>query len=255
MSLGRRRLGDGPELVLMHGWGMNAAVWEPLLPDLAGRTRLTLIELPGHGASPPAAGPDLADWADRCRAAAPPRAHWLGWSLGGLVAVQAALDDPSRVSGLTLLAATPRFVQGPGWGCAMPLASLRQFADALDGDPHATLLRFLGLQVRGADHARATLRLLRAELQARPPASVEGLRQGLELLLHSDLRDALGRLHCPQHWLLGARDTLVPAALGDWLERHLDSAQVTRVPGAGHAPFLSHPQAVLAALVPERVAG
>ncbi|MGB5255204.1 MAG: pimeloyl-ACP methyl ester esterase BioH [Sedimenticolaceae bacterium] len=250
MTLYHRQLGTGPDLLLVHGWGMNAAIWEPLLPELAQCFRVTVLELPGHGASEAAETADLADWARRCLEVAPLRAHWLGWSLGGQVALRAALEAPERVGGLTLIGATPRFVQGPDWSYAVPIETFRQFADALAMDPNGTLLRFLGLQVQGAEHARDTFRLLRTELAQRPPASERGLQQGLALLLHSDLREGLARLRCPSQWLFGARDTLVPAALGDWLGRHLADVRIEVIAGAGHAPFLSHPGVVMDALVP-----
>src|SRR5690606_40237197 len=54
-----------------------------------------------------------------------PRAIWLGWSLGGLVALHAALDRPAQVRGLAMLCATPRFVAAPDWPHAMPAETLR----------------------------------------------------------------------------------------------------------------------------------
>lgn len=249
MSLYRQQLGYGPDLVLLHGWGMNAAVWEPLLPGLSERFRLTVVELPGHGGSAPAAAADLSEWAELCLSVAPACAHWLGWSLGGQVALRAALSAPERVTGLSLVATTPRFVQEPGWPCAMPVETFEQFAAALHGDPNATLSRFLALQVRGAEHARETLKLLRAELAQRPPSSETGLAQGLDLLLRNDLRAELKDLSCPSHWLFGSRDTLVPAEMQQKLPAILPDADIEEIRGAGHAPFLSHPYASLDALI------
>ncbi|MCB1803534.1 MAG: pimeloyl-[acyl-carrier protein] methyl ester esterase, partial [Gammaproteobacteria bacterium] len=141
-----------------------------------------------------------------------------------------------------------RFVQDEGWACAMRVATFRQFADALDADPQATLLRFLALQVKGDDHAHGTLRLLRTELAQRPAASRAGLRQGLDLLLANDLRDELAALDCPQHWWFGARDTLVPAAAAAAVRTLAPAAEVRLIAGAGHAPCLSHPHDCLEGL-------
>ena len=242
MSLFNYRVGSGPDLVLVHGWGMNAAVWEPLLPAMSRHFRVTVLELPGHGGSTAAAVADLGEWARLVLDVAPPKAWWLGWSLGGQVALQAALDRPGRVDGLLLVGATPRFVQADDWSCAMPVATFQQFADALAEDPNATLMRFLALQVSGAENARETLKLLRFETGQRPAASPKGLAQGLELLLDTDLRGPLAGLDQPTHWVFGARDTLVPAVVREPLLELLPSSTVDVIAGAGHAPFLSHPQ-------------
>lgn len=248
MSLYARTMGAGREIVLVHGWGMNAAVWEPLLAHLQRRARVTVLELPGHGASAPLEASGLQAWVAVCAAAAPPAAIWLGWSLGGQIALQMALQHPERVTGLFLLATTPRFVQADDWPSAMPAAVFAQFSGLLVTDPVATLQRFLALQVKGAEHAHDTLRLLRAEIAARPPASPAGLTQGLALLLQTDLRAAMGALCCPSAWIFGARDTLVPVTAAAAVTGLLPQAQIAVVAGAGHAPFLSHPAECLAVL-------
>lgn len=249
MTLYRHARGVGRPLVALHGWGMNSAVWEPLLAGLAEHFQVTVIELPGHGASPAAAAADLDQWAQLCLDASPRQAHWIGWSLGGQVAMQAALIAPERFTGLSLLASTPSFVQRRDWPDAMAAEVFDQFAGALAADPAATLMRFLGLQVKGAENARETLRMLREEIGLRPPASMDGLRQGLDLLAATDLRDRLGEIRCPTHWLFGRRDTLVPVGVSGHLQRLLPSASVDVIDGAGHAPFLSHPYECLQRLL------
>ncbi|HSQ08844.1 MAG TPA: pimeloyl-ACP methyl ester esterase BioH [Chromatiaceae bacterium] len=237
----KARWGTGTGLVLLHGWGMNAAVWEGLPGPLMEAA--TLIELPGHGSCGlPERATDLAAWADACLAAAPERAVWLGWSLGGLVALAAALRAPQRVAGLILMTATPRFVQAPDWPAAMAWATLNQFHDGLLADPAGTLDRFLALQVRGSAAARETLRTLRRELAARPAPDPRALALGLDLLRDCDLRGRLGELTCPSLWLFGSHDTLVPAAVAPAVGALLPEARVEVIRGAAHAPFLSHPE-------------
>lgn len=238
------------DLVLIHGWGMNAAVWEALPEGLKAGLRLHPIELPGHGASPLRrprdGGPGLLEvWADACLESAPAGAVWLGWSLGGLVALAAALNAaqrrPGQMEGLILMTATPRFVQGPDWPAAMPSETLAQFHQGLLADPSGTLNRFLALQVRGSDQARETLRRLRQGLATRPPPDPAALALGLDLLAGQDLRQALPRLSLHTLWLFGSHDTLVPPAVARHIEGLSPRARTAVVPGAAHAPFLSHP--------------
>lgn len=251
MSLSLETSGSGPELVLVHGWGMNAAVWEGLPAEVSGAYRLSRIELPGHGASP--FGPEHADrlgWARACLEVAPPRAAWLGWSLGGLIALQAALRAPERVAALVLLTATPRFVRAPEWRAAVDPQVLAQFHDALVAEPGLALERFLHLQVRGSDFARETLRLLRAELTRRPAPQADALGLGLDLLRAGDLRGALADLGCPSLWVFGERDTLVPVGAARGVSTLRPDAEVCVIRGAAHAPFLSHPEQTAAAIAP-----
>ncbi len=248
MSLHRTQAGCGPDLVFLHGWGMNSAVWEQVSTNLQSRFRCTLIDLPGHGGSPWDGEEALAEWAGACREAAPARAVWVAWSLGGLVALRVAADDPAGVRGLFAVSATPRFVQGQGWPHAVAPATLAQFAGTLAKDHRGTLERFLALQVHGSDEGRATLRGLKTLLRERPEPHPRALEVGLELLRSADLRGEAAALACPSHWLLGDRDTLAPAAIVADLHALAPAAQVEVIHGSGHAPFLSHREAFVSAL-------
>jgi len=235
--------GETCGLVLLHGWGMNAAVWEGLPTALTEGRRQWWIELPGHGAGPFRPHHDSrAAWADACLASAPERAVWIGWSLGGLIALEAVLKAPGRIQALVLLTATPRFVRAPDWPAAMDAGVLAQFHNSLSADPTGTLDRFLALQVMGSEAARNTLRILRRELARRPPPLPAALALGLDLLRDTDLRGRIGALACPTLWLFGQRDTLVPAATSEGIARLLPQARRRVIAGAAHAPFLSHPE-------------
>ena len=136
-----------PFLGLLHGWGMNARVFDTLVEALSDTCEVQTFNLPGHGGRADLADNSLAGWADDLAGQLPAGATVLGWSLGGQVALRAALDHPQTIARLVLLASTPRFVAGPDWPHGMGAAELDGFAAALRADPGATLLRFLSLRL------------------------------------------------------------------------------------------------------------
>ncbi len=234
---------------MLHGWGMNAAVWDACPPQCWQGLTQHPIELPGHGhrrSSPPPNS--LWGWAETCLEATPEGALWLGWSLGGLVALAAALSAPARIAGLILLTATPRFVRAADWTPAMPEPTLEQFHTELLADPAGTLSRFLALQVRGSETARENLRTLRLGLASRPRPDPAALALGLDLLRNEDVRGRLPDIRCPTLWLFGSRDTLVPPAVAERIELLMPGAVTRVVQGAAHAPHLSHPSETGAAI-------
>ncbi len=96
--------GHGPSILLIHGVGLDRGVWRRCVPVLAEDHRVVTIDLPGHGASPPAGpGVTLADLAEEVAAVVPAPAHVVGFSLGALVATRLALTHPELVTTLTLV--------------------------------------------------------------------------------------------------------------------------------------------------------
>ncbi|MEJ1097724.1 MULTISPECIES: pimeloyl-ACP methyl ester esterase BioH [unclassified Pseudoxanthomonas] len=230
-------LGSGAPLVLIHGWALHGGVFAPLVERLSDTFQLHLVDLPGHGHSRESTTPlTLGDCAQEILAQTPP-AVWLGWSLGGLVALHAAARSP-RVRGLVMIAATPRFVRGADWPHAVEPSVFLQFGNELQQDYRGTLERFLALDTIGSEHARAELRTLKETLYARGEPSSTALQQGLKLLEDSDLRADLPALSVPNLWISGRRDRLVPPnGMRDAAARAPNSRYVD-IAGGGHAPFL-----------------
>ncbi|NHA14265.1 pimeloyl-ACP methyl ester esterase BioH [Thioalkalivibrio sp. XN279] len=225
---------------MLHGWGLNSAAWSPLLPHLARRFRLALIDLPGHGRNRAAAvTPSLAGWANAIADVAPPGSAWLGWSLGGQVAMAAALAGHD-IRRLVLVATTPRFVAAPDWPCGVPAEELAGFAGALARDHDKTVRDFLSLQLRGDARAATLLRTLRALLAESPAPDPAALATGLDILATTDLRAQLPALALPALVLAGERDRLTPAAAGRRLAAALPDGRCRVFAGAAHAPFLTH---------------
>ena len=240
--------GTGPALVLIHGWAMHGGIFAPLVERLQSRFQLHLVDLPGHGRSRDDDSPlALASVAERI-AAEIPRALWLGWSLGGLVALLAAQKNPSAVRGLIMLCASPRFVRDDTWPQGMDASVFANFADELARDYRGTLDRFLMLEAQGSDHMRTELRLLREQLFAHGEPPTKTLCDGLDILQRSDLRAGLPTLAIPSLWLAGRRDRLVSPAAMRTASEQAPFADFVEIQSGGHAPFLTHADEVVAAV-------
>lgn len=242
--------GRGPPLALLHGWGMNLRVFDSLRERLAAHFTVTAVDLPGHGRSRWNAPSHDAQQAALAAVIAPGSVI-AGWSLGGQIALQLAADKTLhrqlQPRALVLLSTTPRFVSGADWPHGLDAAILQGFAAHLVADPHGTVADFLALQVRAVAGAEPLLQTLQRALRAGGEASTPALRAGLEQLLQNDLRTVASTIELPTLVIAGARDRITPLAAGRALAELMPQAQLLELPRAGHAPFLSHLEAVLAA--------
>jgi len=239
--------GSGADLVLVHGWAMHSGVFAPLVRELAPHFRLHLVDLPGHGFSrDDGASLDPTECAHRI-AETVPRAIWLGWSLGGLVAMRAALDLPTQVRGLVLIAASPRFVVGDDWPCGVNPSVFAEFGAGLASDYRGTIERFLALEALGSDHARNELRTLKTQVFARGEPALSALSEGLRVLDAADLRAEIAHITLPSLWIAGRRDRLVNADAMRWGAAQSGGRYVEC--NSGHAPFLGHAESLAATIV------
>ncbi len=223
--------GKGPStVVLLHGFGGHHDVWYDIQPALAAGARVLAYDLPGHGRSLnyPGAGPAhvaakavLADLGARGIA----RAHFVGHSMGGAVAVLAALRAPEAVASLTLLAPG-------GFGPEINFDLLRRYAAATN-----------------ADDLRACMDEMSAPGFSMPTKYVAGLvatrgvagqRDKLieiaSLITKGDRqgeipRDSLASLAMPTRVIWGTEDTVLPYAQTSALPANIS---LETLPGKGH---------------------
>jgi pimeloyl-[acyl-carrier protein] methyl ester esterase len=239
MSLAEYSVGDGPNLTLVHGWGLGAEAWQPVVPLLADFFTVHVIDLPGYGASPGIAENTLESLADALAESLPPRAMLCGWSLGAMVCMACAARHPRKVARMVLASGTASFVQRDGWPEALPRGQLDQFVAQLGDDPAALIRHFTTLMHHGDVHARELVRAMRQREGL--PADVATLRAGLALLGDADLRHLATEVLQPTLLVHGSEDPLMPGAAAQRLARLLYEGSVDMFEGSAHAPFASDP--------------
>jgi pimeloyl-[acyl-carrier protein] methyl ester esterase len=236
--------GSGPDLVLLHGWGLNIRVWDGLVQELGDRFRMIAVDLPGHGRSAWGAGggtPAEQAWLlHTTLASVSNRYSLLGWSLGGQIALDLAAAMPGQIDKLVLVAATPRFAHSADWPYGMQPAVIAKLATQLRQNYRQTVRDFLELQVRGSVEGSSVLEQLRHALFVHGEAQPEALEAGLNTLATSDLRPTLPHVKLPTLVIAGQHDRITAPAASQVLAQALPNARYVEMRRAAHAPFLSH---------------
>jgi 2-succinyl-6-hydroxy-2,4-cyclohexadiene-1-carboxylate synthase len=255
MELIVEKAGDGPPLLLLHGFTGSAAGWGPLAAAWAPFFTTLSVDLPGHGrsASPAevaaytmaATVADLVAVLDRKGI---PRAHVLGYSMGGRVALALAVAHPERIGALVLDSASPGLADAGERAARVAADAALAERIEREGVPafvdYWEALPLWAGQARLSADARAALRAGR--LQNNPVGLANSLR-GLGTGSQSPLWDRLGDLACPTLLVAGYDD----AKFSDLARRRAEAIpnnELLLVHNAGHAVHLEQP-AVFARLV------
>jgi len=229
--------GSGPPLVLVHGLMITGEMFEPVVDDLARRHRVIVPDLRGHGRSrglpPPYTVPVLAgDLADLLDHLGVWSAAVLGYSQGGAVAQQFALDYPERCSRL-VLACTYAF----------NMATVRE---KIEGHVVPLLVRALGMQ----RFARSVIGLGLKRVSTQRAAWIAGLigDQDPRLMdaawkaaMAFDSRSRLGDIRCPTLVIAGSEDNAVPMHHATMLHEGIKGSALSVVDGADHALIWERP--------------
>jgi pimeloyl-ACP methyl ester carboxylesterase len=224
--------GSGPSLVLIHGAGGAADLWQPQLDGLAAVARVVAPDLPGHGPLGGRGKPTIAayaEWLDGFLAALgeePP--VLVGHSMGGAVAQTLALARPARLSGLVLI------------GTGARLRVLVRIVDLLRRQPREGLSLIQELSF-AAGTPRECVDMVDRVLREGTPLVTLGDYLACDRF---DVRDRLAGIRTPTLVVTGAEDRLTPLRYGRFLAETIPGARLLEIPGAGHFPQLERPAAL-----------
>ena len=225
--LWHKTIGNGPSLVLLHGWAFNSDIFQSLVDKYKTNYRITVIDLPGHGRSNDVDG-NIESWCNELIKLIPEQSILLGWSLGGLLSTYIASQIEIRK--LILVATSPCLINNENWHYGLNIEVFNQFVINLKNDSTKSLKRFVSLQSKD----KSQLQELYKSIQ-KYPASNNALNNGLEIIINSDLRDIYKDIALPKTTILGSLDTLVPVKIKEWYEA---VGSQTSIIHSGHLPFI-----------------
>ncbi|MAG77346.1 MAG: pimeloyl-[acyl-carrier protein] methyl ester esterase [Colwelliaceae bacterium] len=244
-SLHISSIGEGIPIVLLHGWGLNSAVFTPLAEALSSDYQVLSVDLPGYGYSRNnVPSPyDLAQIADLVAEGVEQHSEkpaiYLGWSMGGLIATHIALHhSPEKVLGLVTVASTPCFAQRENWP-GIKRVLLDGFHQQIATDIEKTLNGFLKIQAMGSPHIKEDIKNIQRLVMSAPLPDKEALIGGLGLLNEIDLRSALSDITSPFLRVYGKMDGLVPKAIIERVSELSPESTSIVFDKASHAPFIS----------------
>lgn len=248
-------LPDHPPVVFLHGFMGRGAHWLPLARALSADFFCLLPDLPGHGEGvPPAAQPItfdtvLAHLFHQLEAFNLTRATWVGYSLGGRVALEVACRHPQWVHALALESAHPG-LEDPA-ARAQRLAEDTARAEAMHRDGMAAFVaRWYEQPLFASLRAHPeTLADITAAAARNHPAWMAQAIVGLSPGVQTPWWAALSTLTMPTLWLAGAFDAKYVAVMEQAATR-LPKARTALIPQAGHNIHAEQPQAWLAAVQP-----
>jgi pimeloyl-ACP methyl ester carboxylesterase len=236
--------GGGPPLVMIHGWTLNARMWDDQVEALAGRYTVVRYDRRGFGRSSgePATERDVDDLDRLLAFLAIPRAAVLGMSQGGWAALYFALDHPDRTDALILQAAMLPGLNLPFTG-----------PDRVPSDVYVELARTEGMSaMRRAwiDHPFFTVARTIPGVASRLAAMVEEY-SGADLAkiktpVYGDARDAVhraSRIEAPTLVLIGACDIPYMRLLAGAQAYLIPRATLVELPGCGHLANMEAPAA------------
>ena len=233
------------DLVLLHGFTQTGRSWQPIAHALAGRYRAVAPDLPGHGDFAARRPASFAACDAYLRALASGPFTLAGYSLGGRIALHAALSLGPLVERLVLIGASPG-IADPAERAARAAADAA-LADRIEAIGIEAFVREWAAQPLFAGMPRGVAELAEEDRLRNTASGLAAALRGLGTGVMPPLWDRLGELTIPVELVVGERDDKF-RAIAERMEAALPAARVHVVPRAGHAVHLEAPDAVVEVL-------
>jgi 2-succinyl-6-hydroxy-2,4-cyclohexadiene-1-carboxylate synthase len=234
-----------PTLVLLHGFTHTGHSWEPVRAALGERYLALAPDIRGHGQSADRKPVSLAAVIDDLASIAPQRFTLAGYSMGGRIALHAALALGTRVQRLVLIGASPG-IADPDERAARRVADAR-LAEEIESEQIEQFARRWAAGPVLADQPESVQAAAHADRLRSTPRGLARALRGLGAGALPSLWDRLGEVHVPVTLIVGARDEKF-TAIAAQMAPALPEATVVVVPRSGHAVHLEAPDAVAAEL-------
>jgi len=238
--------GAGRDLVLLHSLLTDRSAFALVVPLLAKTRRLTLVNLPGYGASSPA-GPDVEDYADRIAEllttlSLPQQTDVLGNGFGGFISIALAANHGVQFDRLIVADALAVFPEP----AKLPLRNLaaKVTQEGMSGALDVAISRMFPPSFVAANPRVVTERRQALEREADPAC----FQAACLALARLDFTPVLGNIRNPTLVMVGALDQTTPPTLARELANGIPGAKFQEIPGCGHCPQIENPQAFVTAV-------
>jgi 2-succinyl-6-hydroxy-2,4-cyclohexadiene-1-carboxylate synthase len=234
-------IGMAPTIVLLHGFTNTGASWDPVVTALGERYRALAPDIRGHGAASAWRPVTLEAVLDDIDKFAPGRFTLMGYSMGGRIALHAALALPRRVERLFLIGASPG-IADPAERAARRSSDERLAAEIKRSSIEEFAVRWARTPVLAGQPPEVAARAHRDRLRS-SPAGLAAALHGLGAGVLPSLWERLGELRVPTTLIVGERDARF-RELALRMEPMIHDARHDQIAGAGHAVHLESPEVI-----------
>lgn len=232
--------GEGPWLVMSHSLACNLSMWDEQAKLLSGKFKVLRYDTRGHGASSAPPGPyTLDELADDAKALLDAlgirRAHWIGLSMGGMIAETFALKYPGVFQSMILADTTSRRPPNAEqmWGERVKLAQDKGMDALVEG----TLGRWFTEPYRQA--RKDVMERIGQDIRTTPVAGFVGCCQAISKI---DVLDRLKEIDCPALVIVGEQDHGTPPEMARQIHANLRGSTLVVIPSAAHLSNVEQPQ-------------